>query len=70
MKPLSKIFRSGLGQKAIDLYLGGVPDPEWRPLFTFPWGEMALPGERGRTQKARAETFEWTEFIRFLKEGK
>lgn len=57
-----------LGQRLLNLYLGGVPDPEWRPLFTFPWGEMALPGERGRAQAARSEMADWEEYYRIIQE--
>lgn len=41
-------------QRLLDWYLGGTPDPLWTPLFTFAWGAMALPGERGRFQAQRA----------------
>lgn len=51
-------------QKLINWYLGGVPDPSWQPLFTFPWGAMALPGERGRHQHAQ---FEMEQHMRWLK---
>lgn len=54
-------------QKLINWYLGGEPDPSWRPLFTFPWGSMALPGERGRAQQAQRETEHHIRWVKSLK---
>lgn len=55
MRPISRIVRSKGYRRAVDIYLGGVPDPDWTPTLKFSTGWMALPGERWLYQRVRGQ---------------